>query len=121
MNTIKRLNMEQKARDKISKFLSLILRHKPETIDLSLDANGWADITELIEKCSRNGHKFTDPDLQEVVRPNDKQRFAFNEDGSKIRASQGHSIEVELELTPAAPPAQLYHGTVERFLDAIRS
>lgn len=104
---------------KLSKFISLVLRHKPEEIGLALDANGWANVAELIKKA--NNHKFTFSleDLQRVVAENDKKRFSFSEDGKKIRANQGHSIEVDLALEAAVPPAVLYHGTATRFLGLI--
>lgn len=113
--------MNEKDRNKISKFLSLILRHKPETIGLNLDENGWADVEELLGKSTTSGHSFSREELDEVVALNDKQRFAFNDTRTRIRASQGHSIEVELELKPAPPPEFLYHGTVDRFLESIRA
>jgi len=103
-----------------SKFLSLILRHKPEIIGLRLDQHGWADVEELIAKSALHDRLFSKEGLQEIVRTNDKQRFAFNEDETKIRASQGHSLEVELGLTPLAPPEYLYHGTIAKFIDNIR-
>lgn len=99
----------------ISKFLSLILRHKPETIGLKLDKNGWADIDELIEKSK--DISLTRELIDEVVQKNDKRRFII--DGNRIRANQGHSIEVDLELKPLTPPDILYHGTATRFLDSI--
>ena len=79
-----------------SKFLSYVLRHQPETIGLTLDENGWADVTELLEKANAQGKNLTADLLRTIVETNDKKRFAFNSDGTKIRASQGHSIEVEL-------------------------
>lgn len=103
---------------KISKFLSLVLRHKPEEIGLTLDDNGWADVAELLKK-AKGHYTFSLEDLQRVVADNDKQRFAFSEDGKRIRANQGHSIEVDLALTVATPPPLLYHGTATRFLDSI--
>ncbi len=103
-----------------SKFLSLILRHKPEKIGLTLDEAGWANVPELIERCNKHGHKLTLALLEEIVSTNEKQRFAFNADKSRIRANQGHSIDVDLQLTPKVPPAMLYHGTATRFLDSIR-
>ncbi|UOU99372.1 RNA 2'-phosphotransferase [Chryseobacterium daecheongense] len=105
--------MNETEKKKISKFLSLILRHQPETIHLELDENGWADIEELREKSARNKINFTLEELDEVVETNNKQRFAFNEDKTKIRANQGHSIDVDLALTPQQPPEYLYHGTAE--------
>ena len=112
--------METNQRNRISKFLSLILRHAPETIGLVLDEHGWVDVEELIAKAAQKGKSFSWAELDEVVITNDKQRFAFNEDKSRIRASQGHSIDVELQLEIKEPPETLYHGTVPKFLDNIR-
>ncbi len=103
-----------------SKFLSLILRHQPEKIGLSLDANGWADIDELLRLSAAKGKPLTRALLQEVVATNDKKRFVLSEDGTKIRASQGHSVSVDLGLVPVVPPPMLFHGTATRFLDSIR-
>ncbi len=100
---------------KISKFLSLILRHKPETINLKLDKNGWADIDELIDKSI--DMSLTRELITEVVEKNDKKRFII--DGDRIRANQGHSLAIDLELKPLTPPDILYHGTATRFLDSI--
>ena len=93
--------MKEKDTKNISKFLSLVLRHAPETIALELDKNGWANVDELISKCNQFGKELDFDLLEEVVETNDKKRFAFNEDLSKIRANQGHSIEVELNLLSA--------------------
>lgn len=112
--------MNEKEKNKTSKFLSLVLRHKPEEIDLQVDEHGWVAVEELIIKSSLSGRSFSRQELEDIVATNDKQRFAFNEDRTKIRASQGHSIEVELQLEPSTPPAFLFHGTVEKFLPAIR-
>ncbi len=101
----------------ISRFLSLVLRHKPEKIDLVLDGNGWASVTELLSKLKPT---ITMEILKEIVESNDKKRFAFNEDKSKIRASQGHSIKIDLALESVEPPEVLYHGTAKRFLDSIK-
>lgn len=102
-----------------SKFLSLVLRHEPEKIGLELDAQGWVSIDELLAKAA--GHlPLTAELLHEVVRTSDKQRFAISEDGTRIRANQGHSVPVELGLAAQVPPEQLYHGTATRFLDSIR-
>lgn len=103
-----------------SKFLSLVLRHKPEVIGLRLDENGWADLQELIRLANSSGHTLTRETIAKVVASNDKQRFAFDSAGNRIRANQGHSIEVDLALAPIQPPAVLYHGTAARFLDSIR-
>jgi len=101
---------------KISKFLSFVLRHKPEAIGLSLDAEGWADVDELIHKADVPiSHAL----LYKVVSENDKKRFVLSGDKKLIRANQGHSIEVDLGLKPAEPPKILYHGTATRFLDSI--
>lgn len=105
---------------KISKFLSLILRHQPDTIKLELDPEGWASIDELIELARKHGRKIlTRPLIRDIVESNDKQRFSLSEDGDYIRANQGHSIDVNLNLEPIAPPERLYHGTAERFLRSI--
>ncbi|MGH2665521.1 RNA 2'-phosphotransferase [Flavobacterium sp.] len=111
--------MDKKNTKEISKFLSLVLRHSPQTIQLILDENGWAKVDELIEQCNKYQKVIDIELLQYVVENNDKKRFAFNDDKTKIRASQGHSIVVELELDEVIPTDLLFHGTVERFLDAI--
>lgn len=112
--------MNEKQKKRISKFLSLILRHSPEKIGLQLDENGWASVDELQLKCGKYGHPFSIEELKEIVATNDKQRFAFNEEGTKIRASQGHSINVELELARTEPPEFLFHGTVADSLNSIK-
>jgi putative RNA 2'-phosphotransferase len=104
----------------ISKLLSFILRHSPDTIQLTLDAHGWANVNTLLQQCKANGHHFTMQELETVVAENDKQRFSFNESKTMIRANQGHSLEVSLNLSPATPPEFLYHGTVARFMEQIR-
>jgi putative RNA 2'-phosphotransferase len=104
---------------RISKFLSLVLRHKPETIGLLLDEQGWAAVDELLQKMEGAGFHLDQAMLQQVVETNNKKRFAFNEDGTKIRASQGHSIAVDLGYAEKIPPAALYHGTAEKNVPAI--
>lgn len=104
---------------KHSKFLSLVLRHQPEVIGLELDGEGWADVAELVRLANASGRSLSVELVREVVADNDKQRFKLSDDGRRIRASQGHSIEVELGLPPALPPAVLYHGTAERNLESI--
>ncbi|MGW6008806.1 RNA 2'-phosphotransferase [Streptomyces sp. NPDC055210] len=104
---------------KVSKYLSKHLRHQPERIGLTLDDAGWVEIGALMAAAAAHGFPFTRDELDHVVAANDKQRFAI--EGTRIRASQGHSVEVDLGLPPATPPAYLYHGTVARSLDAIRS
>ncbi len=103
----------------ISKFLSLVLRHKPQEIGIILDAEGWVPVDDLLLAAARYGQPITREQLDEVVATSDKKRFAFSPDGRLIRASQGHSVEVELGLVPVEPPELLYHGTVERFLESI--
>jgi putative RNA 2'-phosphotransferase len=102
-----------------SKFLSLVLRHKPETIGVSLDPNGWIAVDVLLNSLSKHGRRMSREDLERLVRESDKQRFALSEDGRRIRANQGHSVEVELDLSPQTPPEKLYHGTVEGVLASI--
>ena len=104
---------------KTSKFLSYVLRHNPELIDLKLDENGWANVDELITKSKNNNQSFTFEELDEIVQTNDKKRFVFNEDKTKIRANQGHSIDVDLALKPQQPPEFLYHGTGQNNVDSI--
>lgn len=106
---------------KISKFLSYILRHEPDAIGLTLDDQGWANIDELINKANQSEEVTTlDRDLiQSVVDTSDKKRFIISDDGQNIRANQGHSINVDLQLKPVEPPEFLYHGTATRFLDSI--
>lgn len=104
---------------KISKFLSLVLRHNPDAAGIRLDDHGWADVKELIRGVNETGRSLDLEMLKEIVRTNDKKRFSFNGDGTKIRASQGHSISVDVELKAAVPPDVLYHGTATRFLGSI--
>ena len=103
-----------------SKFLSLILRHQPQTIGLTLDAEGWADLGELIRLANAHGTALSGELVAEVVASSDKQRFALSDDNARIRANQGHSVKVDLGLAPQVPPQQLYHGTATRFVDSIR-
>jgi len=102
-----------------SKFLSLVLRHAPERIGIVLDAQGWTDVDELIAKANAAGVALDRPALLEIVATSDKQRFTLSPDGSRIRAAQGHSIDVDLDLPPAEPPAVLFHGTARANVDAI--
>src|SRR4051794_6972565 len=103
---------------KISKFLSYVLRHRPDEIGLTLDANGWTPVSELIAKARDASVDLSEDIIREVVRTSDKQRFALSEDGTRIRANQGHSVEVDLQLEPTQPPDFLFHGTATRFVDA---
>lgn len=103
----------------ISKFLSLVLRHKPETIGIQLDQNGWVAVNELIEKANNYGIEFDREMLTHIVETNSKKRFAFDDTLDKIRASQGHSIEIELGYKSQKPPEILFHGTAEKFVQSI--
>ncbi len=101
-----------------SKYISLILRHQPEVIGITLDEHGWADVNQLIEGVNKT-HPLTRELLEEIVRTDEKQRYSFNEDHTKIRANQGHSIPVDVELKEAEPPEELYHGTGEKYTGSI--
>jgi len=103
----------------VSKFLSFVLRHKPEHIGIELDSNGWVNLDDLLEGCEKKGKVFTKSLIEEVVSTNDKKRFVISNDNMRIRANQGHSVKVDLELEPQTPPEFLYHGTVDRFLESI--
>jgi putative RNA 2'-phosphotransferase len=111
--------ISEKQMTHISKFLSLVLRHQPETIGIQLDQNGWVDINDLIEKANKYGIKLDRPTLNHIVETNSKKRFAFNDTLDKIRASQGHSVEIELGYTNQKPPEILFHGTAEKFVQSI--
>ncbi|MCX5235661.1 RNA 2'-phosphotransferase [Streptomyces prunicolor] len=111
--------MDERRTVKVSKYLSKHLRHQPERIGLTLDEAGWVEIDTLIAACAAHGFRFDREELDHVVATNDKRRFAI--EGTRIRASQGHSIEVDLGLPAATPPPYLFHGTVARNLDAIRA
>lgn len=104
-----------------SKFLSFVLRHRPDAIGLALDAHGWAPVDELLARLREHGHPLSRAELEELVATSPKRRFAFSDDGARIRASQGHSVEVDLAYAPAVPPARLFHGTVAAALPAIRT
>lgn len=101
-----------------SKYLSLILRHKPEAIGITLDEHGWANVDELIAGMTKT-HACNKDILEEIVRTDEKQRYSFNEDKTLIRASQGHSIPVDVELEEAVPPEELWHGTGEKYVKSI--
>jgi putative RNA 2'-phosphotransferase len=111
--------MDERRTVKVSKYLSKHLRHQPERIGLTLDEAGWVEIDTLIAACAAHGFRVDREELDHVVATNDKRRFAI--EGTRIRASQGHSIEVDLGLPAATPPPYLFHGTVARNLDAIRA
>lgn len=111
--------IEKERAKRVSKYLSLVLRHEPAAAGVTLDVEGWVGVDELLAGAARNDFHFTFAELEEVVRTNDKQRFTLDLGANRIRANQGHSVSVELGLTPETPPAILYHGTVERFLESI--
>src|SRR5215212_3649479 len=106
---------------KKSKFLSLVLRHEPQAAGVTLDEAGWIGVGELLAGCERAGVRITDDELREIVRTSDKQRFALSDDGTRIRANQGHSVDVELGHAPAVPPDTLWHGTAEKYVESIRA
>jgi putative RNA 2'-phosphotransferase len=110
----------QKRYLKISKFLSLVLRHRPHKIGLTLDEAGWVPVTELLQACNRHGFALSLAELQAMVAGNDKARFSFSPDGLLIRANQGHSVPVNLGYEPMEPPPYLFHGTAVRFLTSIQ-
>lgn len=111
--------MSESETNRTSKFLSLVLRHKPEELGITLDENGWTDVPMLLAKMATKGHRITHHQLRYIVETNSKKRFAFNDDESRIRANQGHSVEVNLGYVQKQPPEFLYHGTATRFLDVI--
>ena len=107
------------SKDKLSIFLSLVLRHQPEAAGIKLDEHGWANVDELITGIQNTGRKINMEILEEIVRIDNKQRYSFSEDKTLIRANQGHSILVDVELEEKQPPEILYHGTADRFLESI--
>lgn len=104
---------------RISKFLSMVLRHKPENVGITLDENGWTDVPVLLKQLNAHGITVSLDILKHVVDTNEKKRFAFNENFSRIRANQGHSVTVSLDYAPQEPPAELYHGTAQGFVTSI--
>ena len=110
--------MTEERKKSLGKYISLILRHKPEAIGITLDEHGWADVKELLEGISKT-RRITFEELDEIVRTNNKQRYSFNGDKTKIRANQGHSVNVDVELKKLAPPDFLYHGTASKFAASI--
>ncbi|GHU02662.1 putative RNA 2'-phosphotransferase [Spirochaetia bacterium] len=104
----------------LSKFLSLVLRHRPEIIHLNMDSAGWVDMDELITNAGKyNNIQLNKEIITEIVKTNDKQRFIVDAENSRIRANQGHSINIDLGLEPQTPPPELYHGTAARFIPSI--
>ncbi|MBK1660849.1 RNA 2'-phosphotransferase [Paracraurococcus ruber] len=102
-----------------SKFIALVLRHKPEVAGLTLDAEGWAPVDPLLRSLDASGRPLSRSELVALVAADEKGRYAFSPDGERIRAQQGHSVAVDLKLTAASPPSKLYHGTVRGALAAI--
>ncbi|WP_030209280.1 RNA 2'-phosphotransferase [Streptomyces bikiniensis] len=111
--------MDERRTVKVSKYLSKHLRHQPERIGLALDAQGWTEIDALLRAAAEHGFPISREELDHVVATNDKKRFAI--EGTRIRASQGHTVQVDLDLPAAEPPAYLYHGTVAGRLPSIRA
>ena len=113
---------EERRLERISKFISMILRHKPEVIGITLDEHGWADVNELIKGINDTGEEveFSKDTLEAIVKTDKKQRYSFSQDKTLIRANQGHSIPVDVELEKKEPPKVLYHGTGSRFVKSIQ-
>jgi putative RNA 2'-phosphotransferase len=111
--------MDQRSMVRVSKFLSKHLRHTPEALGLTLAEGGWVAVADLLAACDRAGFRVSREELDEVVGGNDKKRFSFDESGTRIRANQGHSTEVDLQLEPQVPPDVLYHGTGRDTVPAI--
>ncbi len=111
--------MRKDPKTRLSRFISLILRHKPEAAGIQLDEHGWASVEALIQGVNKTGRSLDYALLEEIVRTDEKGRYSFNEDRTKVRANQGHSLPVDVELLESEAPAALYHGTATRFLDSI--
>jgi putative RNA 2'-phosphotransferase len=106
---------------RISKTLALALRHEPSALGIELDGAGWASVDAVLAGLAMKGEIVTRDELEEVVATSDKKRYALSPDGERIRASQGHSVDIDLGLAPKAPPEILFHGTVARFIESIRT
>lgn len=114
--------MSASSRDmELGRFLSYVLRHNPSAAAIRLDANGWADVSALLAGCGRAGKAIDRETLDRIVRENEKRRYSFNADGTRIRANQGHSVSVDVELRESKPPERLYHGTAAHVLASIRA
>lgn len=111
--------MDTKRAILLSKFLSMVLRHSPAQFGLTLEAGGWVAVADLIEAADRHGFRFSLQELSEVVATSDKQRFAWDDSGTRIRATQGHTTAVEMTFDRGIPPPVLYHGTADRNVDSI--
>ncbi len=117
---LRRVRSDEDRLNRISRFLALVLRHKPQAAGITLDAHGWAEVPALLRGVSGT-YPLTRTELEEIVRTDEKQRYSFSEDRTKIRANQGHSVPVDVELERCAPPDTLYHGTGRQFRDSILS
>ena len=106
--------------DTLGRFMSYVLRHHPEAAELTLDGEGWADVDKLMEGMTKAGRPIDRETLERIVRENNKKRYTLSEDGRRIRANQGHSVDVHIEMEKRTPPERLYHGTADRFLDSIK-
>jgi putative RNA 2'-phosphotransferase len=113
--------MDDARRVRISKYLAKHLRHAPDALGLTLGPGGWVGVAELLAAARAHGFPITADELRECVATNDKRRFALDATGDRIRASQGHSVAVDLELEEVEPPEVLFHGTVDRFWESIRT
>jgi len=111
--------MNKKQKMKVSKLLSFALRHNPDSIGIAMDDNGWVEVSNLLECLERDGKTISREELEEVAETNSKKRFAFSDDGTKIRASQGHSVKIDLNLDSEFPPLILYHGTAYTSIPSI--
>lgn len=105
--------------DRVSIFISLVLRHKPDAAGIKLDEHGWANVDELISGINETGRVITMEMLEEIVATDSKKRYSFSDDKTLIRANQGHSVPVDVELKEQEPPEFLYHGTTDKFLESI--
>lgn len=112
--------MNPSYKKRLSKFLSLLLRHQPDKIGLKLDEYGWANVNELLSKINSSENRLSFEDLKEIVDSDEKNRYSFTVDFKKIRANQGHSISVNLELNETSPPEVLYHGTIQKYILSIK-
>lgn len=116
----RRYSVDSKDRVRTSKFLTLVLRHQPQAIGITLDAQGWVEVSELLAQAHKFGRRLTRAELEEIVATSEKKRFAFSPDGCRIRANQGHSVSVDLGYAPMAPPETLLHGTTHQAVASIR-
>ncbi|MDR0416736.1 MAG: RNA 2'-phosphotransferase [Propionibacteriaceae bacterium] len=105
---------------RLGRLISLVLRHDPSAAGITLDEHGWAVVDDLLSGMNRRGHSIDPATLRRIVAENDKARYCLSQDGRRIRANQGHSVDVDVQLAVADPPAELFHGTAERFLDSIK-